>query len=187
MAGRLQTSRTSMCLLGCLIALPGAMTACTGQSGAAGGSSPTAAPEAERTFADPVPSPDAADTSRVQPAQAAPAGGSVELTLTDYTVAPAASSVPAGPVTISVVNSGRVGHNVAVVATQLPADDLPTSGVRLDESDSRIRVVGKTPNLARSQRTTITVDLEPGSYILVCTVPHHYVRERMLAMLSVQA
>lgn len=111
----------------------------------------------------------------------------VEVALADYEISPAVSSVDAGQVTLDTVNNGRVGHNVAVVATTLPSDNLPITGVRLNESDPSIVIVGKTPSLAAGGRSTLTVDLGPGTYLLVCTVPHHYVRERMLATLTVEA
>lgn len=170
-----------------LLAVSVAVGACSSAGRASSDPYPAPGTEARKPSAGAATTAGSAAPSEVRRSQVGRKGGTVEITLADYTVAPAANSVAPGSVTISVVNRGGVGHNVALVATSLPGDELPTAGVRLDESDPHIRILARTPNVGRGERTTVTVDVDAGSYILVCTVPHHYVRERMLAMLRVQA
>lgn len=174
-----------MFVLACSFAVAPLASACrqAGSPGAQHSRTPAVPSTSPLPGARAVPGPPESDGANV----AQPPTLKVEVALADYEISPAVSSVDAGQVTLDTVNNGRVGHNVAVVDTTLPSDNLPTTGVRLNESDPRIVIVGKTPSLAAGGRSTLTVDLAPGTYLLVCTVPHHYVRERMLATLTVEA
>ena len=109
----------------------------------------------------------------------------VTLTLVDYTISPGASRVPRGEVTLSVTNRDSAPHNVVLVATGRPLERVPTIGIRVDEKSSELAVLARTRTLDTARSESTTVRLEPGLYILVCTVPHHYVRNRMAGTLTV--
>lgn len=110
----------------------------------------------------------------------------VDLVLRDYAISPATVTVDAGPIAIAAVNRDRAPHDVVVLATDLPPDRLPTAGVRLDERSPAITVVARTSTIAPRGSGALDTSLAPGRYVLVCTVPHHYVREMMVATLVVQ-
>ena len=61
--------------------------------------------------------------------------------------------------------------------------DLSANGI--DETSPDIEILDRTPRLAPGQSGSFTTSLSPGVYILVCTVPHHYVHEAMLATLTI--
>lgn len=109
----------------------------------------------------------------------------VNVDLADYAISVEAESVPAGLVTLSVVNHDSAPHNVVLLATELPVDQLPTTGIRVDEASAEIKILARTPTLEAGSTASLTASLTPGRYILVCTVPHHYVRELMVAVLTV--
>jgi len=109
----------------------------------------------------------------------------VDVALADYAIAVTPRSVSAGNVTLSVVNEDSAPHNVVLVATDRTPETLPTIAIRVDELSAEIEVLGRTPTLRHDDSTTVTASLEPGSYVLVCTVPHHYTREMMVTTLSV--
>lgn len=48
-----------------------------------------------------------------------------------------------------------------------------------------MRVLAPTPQLGAGETATLVTTLAAGTYVLLCTVPHHYVRERMVATLTV--
>ena len=70
-------------------------------------------------------------------------------------------------------NDGTQDHNLRVIATDLPPDDLPTSRGAVDEE--QLNVVGSTPDFAAGSIQGVTVEqLSPGNYVLICNVPGHY-------------
>ena len=105
--------------------------------------------------------------------------------LHDYAIQPAVLQAVAGPITIETVNDDGVPHDVTLLRTARAPDSLPTTGTRVEESDPSIEVLGRTPRLGRGQTSSLTVSLGEGTYVLVCTVPHHYVREAMVATFTV--
>jgi len=94
----------------------------------------------------------------------------ITATLDEYTVGTSADSAPAGPVSFDVSNVGVEGHNLLVVRTDAAADGLPVEGSTASEEGT----VAETDVLAQGERQTITVDLDPGAYVLICNVPEHY-------------
>ena len=64
-------------------------------------------------------------------------------------------------------------HEFVAVRTDLAPNALPTDGTRVveDQLDFRGRT---TPLLSPGELGEVTVDLEPGAYVLFCNVPFHY-------------
>lgn len=81
------------------------------------------------------------------------------------------ATVPAGPVTFSMKNTGTKEHEMVVLKTDTPADQLTIgSDGKVSEADS----VGEISETAAGADGTVTLDLEPGSYVLVCNIKDHY-------------
>lgn len=116
---------------------------------------------------------------------ALPVTATVEITLSDYTIAPAHSTVFANEVTILVVNRDGAPHDVVLVATELGPDRLPTFGIHVDVTDPAVTVVARTARLPANGTGSFDAVVAPGTYVLVCTVPHHYVRDQMVGTLTV--
>jgi hypothetical protein len=133
----------------------------------------------------------AAPPARSSPTSSTGAGSTsaepqrITLRLADYAITPRDVTAAEGLVEIAAENHDAAPHNVAVLATDLPPEELPTKDIRIDESSAAIEVIGRTPQLAAHEAETITVRLEPGRYMLVCTVPHHYVRNQMVGVLNI--
>ncbi len=84
---------------------------------------------------------------------------------------PDTTSVPAGPVTFTMHNAGTVEHEMVVLKTDTPADQLTVgSDDKVSEDDS----VGEVSETEAGDTGTLTVDLEPGKYVLVCNIAKHY-------------
>jgi mono/diheme cytochrome c family protein/uncharacterized cupredoxin-like copper-binding protein len=96
------------------------------------------------------------------------------------TVAP--TLVNAGKVTFVVKNAGTIVHELIVLKTSTPFDQLPivdggdppapvTSGAnKVSEETS----VGETGDVAKGTTKSVTLTLKKGSYVLVCNIAQHY-------------
>ena len=101
---------------------------------------------------------------------AAPEGGAtpagaIGITLGDMWIKSTAPSTKAGKVTFAVANEGATMHGLGIV--KAPAT---LSGGSLDEST----LLAKGAQLDGGQGETVSADLEPGSYELVCYLAGHY-------------
>ena len=109
----------------------------------------------------------AATPSAPAPAPALP--HRVGVSLREFKVDATASAAAAGKVTFTVRNTGAVTHEFVVLRTTKRAASL-LKGARADESGN----VGETGDLAAGASKTITVNLKPGHYALICNLPGHY-------------
>lgn len=95
--------------------------------------------------------------------------GDTSDTVQFLNVAP--TSVASGPVTFTLTNTGVKDHEMVVLKTDTPADQLTIgSDDRVSEDDS----VGEIGEIKPGTTGTVTLDLEPGSYVLVCNIAKHY-------------
>ncbi len=113
----------------------------------------------------------------------------VTVTLTDtqgltgpmtLTVTP--TSVKAGKVKFVVNNAGTIVHEMIVLKTPSPFDQLPVA----DAGDppapvtagankvSEATKVGETGDVAIGKTKSVTLKLKKGSYVLVCNIAQHY-------------
>ena len=97
----------------------------------------------------------------------------VDVTETSFKIALSTDNVPAGTVTFHVKNQAEaVPHQLTVIKTDQPADQLPTSDNKVDTSG--LNVVGGSDNIQAGENQDLTVDLTPGTYVLICNLPGHY-------------
>ena len=89
----------------------------------------------------------------------------VNATLGEMWVKADTTSVKAGKVTFAVKNTGATTHGLAIV----PAPAKAPGGM-LDAS----AFVAQGKQLAGGESDTVTADLKPGSYQLVCFLPGHF-------------
>ena len=91
------------------------------------------------------------------------------ITLDSYTHTP-------GSITFNLSNAGTIAHEFLVVrtdkfATQLLADVDPTTN-RIDEA--LLDVVNEQPEYNPGVPGSVTVDLTPGHYVVMCNIEGHY-------------
>jgi mono/diheme cytochrome c family protein/uncharacterized cupredoxin-like copper-binding protein len=96
------------------------------------------------------------------------------------TVTPA--SVKAGKVQFVVKNAGTIVHELIVLKTSTPFDQLPVA----DAGDppapvasgankvSETTKAGETGDVAKGTTKSVTLTLKQGSYVLVCNIARHY-------------
>lgn len=121
---------------------------------------------------------DAASPSNSATTTAVAAGGTVSVSLNQWTITPSATTVPAGSVNFDVTNDGTVTHEFVVLQTDTPASEIPIKSFegeadRINE-DTAGTNVGETGDMEAGATQTLTLDLAPGHYVFVCNLPGHY-------------
>jgi plastocyanin len=85
-------------------------------------------------------------------------GGPNTVVMTDYAYHPRDVRVRRGQ-TLTVVNEGGIAHNLTIERGPNPRDETE-------------RLAG-TDSFLKGDSTHLRVDLTPGRYVMVCTVPGH--------------
>lgn len=132
---------------------------------AAGCGNSTSAKEPAKTQATKPAAPQATKPAAAQ----APSGATVTGTVSEWSVALSPAKVPAGKVTFKVTNSGKLPHEFVILRTAKAADKLG-SGTRVSESGD----VGEVGGLAAGATKSVTLNLKPGHYAVICNLPSHY-------------
>lgn len=101
----------------------------------------------------------------------APIQPGLDLELTDNAITADRSSVPAGHLVFAIHNAGTVVHELVVVRAGA-ADGLAyeTATQRAIATD----VVAEREAIVAGATKRLSVDLEPGRYVLICNLPGHY-------------
>ncbi|MDH5606638.1 MAG: cupredoxin domain-containing protein [Anaerolineae bacterium] len=79
-----------------------------------------------------------------------PVSNQVQVTLTEWGINLDISEVPAGEVIFTVSNQGLLEHNFLIEGTEIQLDLIPVNS-----------------------QAAITVNLEPGRYMILCSLPGH--------------
>jgi uncharacterized cupredoxin-like copper-binding protein len=111
----------------------------------------------------------------------------VEVSLSDFNVAPKVSEAPAGQLTFapSVVD-GSEGHNFVVVKTDLEPDALPKLPAgNADTTADGVEMLGFLNTFGPGDTPTLNVSATPGKYVLICNIVDHY-RRGMSARFTVE-
>lgn len=97
----------------------------------------------------------------------------VDVTLRDFEVIAQPSTVSAGRVTFRIRNEGPSVHELYVVRSDQPPGNLPTvAGGKIKKESTNL--VAEQPPFDPGSTKTLTVNLSPGQYVLLCNVGHHY-------------
>ena len=112
--------------------------------------------------------------------------GGVDATLADFSIVLASPSAPSGSVTFNVTNDASQVHEFVVFRTDLGEDALPTdeNGDVDEEGSTQLTLVDEIEDIQGGAQPSLTVDLEPGHYVVVCNLPGHY-RQGMYASFTV--
>jgi uncharacterized cupredoxin-like copper-binding protein len=141
--------------------------------------STTAAPVASPTVATvttptaaPVATPTAAPVLTPAPTPQ-PQTGPVAVTLNDIAIKLDRSSAPAGSVTFSIKNGGTVIHQLVVIKTDIPQNQIPVDPTQ-PAMVTEPGFIMQTPLINPGGTATLTMTLGSGKYVLMCNQPAHY-------------
>jgi uncharacterized cupredoxin-like copper-binding protein len=134
-----------------------------------GGGSDAGSPAAEADpEADPEPDPDPEPEEGV--VVPPPEGAQqVDVTLQEWSVNPASDSVEAGLVYFLVENAGPDDpHEFVIIKTDEDPAELPVEEGRVPEDE--VEMIDEIEPFTPGSSASIAVDLEPGSYALICNI-----------------
>lgn len=80
------------------------------------------------------------------------------------------ATVPAGKVTFTLTNNGKKAHEMVVLKTDEPFDQLVVTADKVSEDTTQ----GEIGETAAGAVATVTLDLPAGNYVLVCNIEKHY-------------
>jgi len=147
-----------------LTAIVTAAIACGGDD--ADDSAPTPTATETDTSATPTPGPDD-DTPTPTDVPAVTSG---EFELDDFVVRPALTRARPGVVSFNVTNAGELTHEFVVVASDLPIAQLPRAEDGLGVDESQVDIVGRIDSIAPGASSELSLDLDRGSYVLICNI-----------------
>lgn len=97
----------------------------------------------------------------------------VNAELGDFFITPDVSEIEAGPVTFNASNVGAIPHELVVIRTDLPVDQLPVENGKVDEAAAG-EEIGEIEEFEAGLTIAGTFDLAPGKYALICNIAGHY-------------
>ena len=103
-----------------------------------------------------------------------PTVGTIGVSLEEFSVTPAEDRAPAGAVTFNVSNVGGQIHNFRVIRTDLAPDGLPIDEAAFAVDEGQVDVIGSIAEFAGGETEELSLELEAGSYVLICNVAGHY-------------
>ena len=95
-------------------------------------------------------------------------------TLHEWVVEVDATTAAAGDVTFTITNEGTIGHEFLVVKTDIAVGEIPLDGDHFAEPTDGIEVIDEIGEFAKGTTESLTMNLTPGTYQLVCNLPEHY-------------
>ena len=107
---------------------------------------------------------------------APPGGSAVNGLLDEWRVRADVNSVRAGPVSFTFENNGTKVHEMLVTRTDIAPGRIPVDSATntFNEDDPASKVLDEISEFDPGQTGTVTLNLTPGTYQLVCNVPGHY-------------
>ena len=96
----------------------------------------------------------------------------VDVTLQEWAVVVGDSSAPAGTITFAVTNDGPDDiHELVIIRTDLDPGELPVDATgTVDEAGGDMEVVDEIEDIPVGETQEVTVELEAGSYVLLCNI-----------------
>lgn len=100
------------------------------------------------------------------------ATATLNLSLTEYAIAPSPASIAAGSIRFVVANDGDLAHQLLIVKSDAAVDALSVEAGLVDESGVDGR--GEIEPFDAGETETATFTLEAGRYLLICNIAGHY-------------
>jgi len=103
-------------------------------------------------------------------------GSQVAVTLDDYAIRPAETTLSAGEVAFKIENVGATEHEMVVIRSDVAIEDIPVDGDEANEEAPGMTPIGEVEGVQPGETTELVLTLEPGRYILLCNLAKHFGR-----------
>jgi uncharacterized cupredoxin-like copper-binding protein len=99
-------------------------------------------------------------------------GGTVNVTLQEFSIATDPATVDAGEVVFEATNEGPDDvHEFVVFRTDLDPTALPTDeNGAVVETGEGIELIGEIEDIPVGETQSVTLELEAGNYVLICNI-----------------
>jgi uncharacterized cupredoxin-like copper-binding protein len=99
-------------------------------------------------------------------------GGTVNVTLQEFSVGTDPTTIDAGQVVFEATNEGpNDEHEFVVFRTDLGPTELPTDeNGAVNETGEGIELIGEIEAIPVGETKNVTLDLEAGNYVFVCNI-----------------
>jgi uncharacterized cupredoxin-like copper-binding protein len=106
------------------------------------------------------------------PACGGDGGGTVAVTLQEFSIAVDPASISSGEVVFDASNDGPEDvHEFVVFRTELGPADLPTDETgSVVETGEGIELIGEIEDIPVGETMSVTLDLDAGSYVFICNI-----------------
>ena len=100
----------------------------------------------------------------------------VDVSLEDGSISMSTTDLAAGELTFSSTNEGTSIHEIEVfsVPEGTETGEIPVEDNVADVEGAGLELIDEVEDIAPSTTADLTVDLEPGSYALICNLAGHY-------------
>ena len=98
--------------------------------------------------------------------------GDIAITMKDFSLTAEPATFASDGVTFAIENRGPSVHEFVIIRSDVEPGELPVANGLIPED--QVDLVDEAEDIAPGTNTTLTVNLEPGSYVLVCNIPGHY-------------
>jgi uncharacterized cupredoxin-like copper-binding protein len=100
----------------------------------------------------------------------------VTATQSEFSIMLSTTSVRSGSVRIKAQNQGKTEHELVVFRTDLPEAALPLGpdGKVDEEAKGITHLDPEAEGVAPGKTKSISVDMAPGRYVVICNLPGHY-------------
>ena len=110
-------------------------------------------------------------------------GSTVGVSMRDWEIALDPTTAPAGAITFDVTNDGPTTHEFEIFSGDVDPSTLPVeSGVAVTDG---LTLIDEVEDVTAGSAAELSVDLEPGTYAMICNLPEHY-QEGMVTTLVVE-
>jgi uncharacterized cupredoxin-like copper-binding protein len=101
-----------------------------------------------------------------------PSDVNVTVDMKEYAITVSPGTFKAGSIKFGIRNNGTMVHDFDLIKTDLAFDKLPTdTGSAKAKEDGLVK---QMINIAANRSTTLSADLAPGNYVIICNVAGHY-------------
>ena len=110
-------------------------------------------------------------------------GGTVNVTLAEWSITPEPGVIETGDVTFVATNAGERVHEMVVLQSAFAPDALPLDGDEEFVLEDQVNVIARTERIGSGGTASLTLTLTPGYYTLICNLANHYAQGQRVSLL----